>query len=329
MFRDQTILITGGTGSWGQELTKRLLVEQPKQIRIFSRNEYAQVNMHRKFGFHPALRFMIGDVRDLTAMEDACRGVDYVFHLAALKHVPVCEDQPDEALKTNVNGTDNVIRASIRQQVKKVIDVSTDKAVDPTNFYGMTKALGEKMMIKANDLSDTTRFVCIRGGNVLGTNGSVVPFFKHLIEQGSDLPLTSQDMTRFFLTLPDAINLLLQAAQTSVGGETYVMKMKACRITDLAQVLIDRLARTPVTTMLIGIRPGEKLHEVLISQHEAPSTYRYSDQYYVILPSHAPESTKKQYAHLSKANLKEYASNDELLVPEQIEAMLEEGGFLP
>jgi UDP-N-acetylglucosamine 4,6-dehydratase len=168
--------VTGGTGSWGQELVRKLLLEQPKEIRIFSRNEFTQVRMQRDFQFNPKLKFIIGDIRDLEALDEACRNVDYLFHLAALKHVPVCEEQPDEALKTNVKGTENVIRASIRNQVKKVIDVSTDKAVNPINFYGMTKALGEKLMIRANGLGTSTRFVCIRGGNVLGTNGSVVPF---------------------------------------------------------------------------------------------------------------------------------------------------------
>ncbi|NOV04267.1 polysaccharide biosynthesis protein [Paenibacillus planticolens] len=329
MFHNQTILITGGTGSWGQELTRSLLQEMPKEIRIFSRNEFSQVKMQRDFSFHPSLTFMIGDVRDQEAVEDACRNVDYVFHLAALKHVPICEAQPDEALKTNVKGTENVIRASIRNEVKKVIDVSTDKAVDPINFYGMTKALGEKLMVRANDLSSTTQFVCIRGGNVLGTNGSVVPFFKNRILQGEDLPLTHEDMTRFFLTLPEAIGLLLSAAKAAVGGETFVMKMNACRILDLAQVMMKQLSDQPLPVRDVGIRPGEKLHEVLISTHEIPFTYQYDEKYFVILPANAASSLYNFYSHLPKSTFTQYASNDSLMTSEEILEMLLKGGFLP
>lgn len=329
MFHNQTILITGGTGSWGQELTRSLLQEGPKEIRIFSRNEFSQVKMQRDFAFHPSLTFMIGDVRDQEAVEDACRNVDYVFHLAALKHVPICEAQPDEALKTNVKGTENVIRGSIRNGVKKVIDVSTDKAVDPINFYGMTKALGEKLMVRANDLSSTTQFVCIRGGNVLGTNGSVVPFFKNRILQGEDLPLTHKDMTRFFLTLPEAIELLLNAAKAAIGGETFVMKMNACLILDLAEVLMEQLSDQPLAVKDVGIRPGEKLHEVLISSHEIPYTYQYNEKYFVILPGNATPSLYEHYRHLPKSTFTQYASNDSLMTSEEILEMLLKGGFLP
>ncbi|MBB6635671.1 polysaccharide biosynthesis protein [Cohnella thailandensis] len=328
MFHDQTILITGGTGSWGQELTRKLLESKPKQIRIFSRNEFTQVQMQRVFPNHESLKFIIGDVRDELAVDAACRNVDYVFHLAALKHVPICESQPEEALKTNVQGTENVIRASIRHRVKKVIDVSTDKAVDPINFYGMTKAFGEKLVLRANDLSDTTRFVCIRGGNVLGTNGSVVPFFKSCVLRGDDLPITSKEMTRFFLTISEAIDLLLSAARVAIGGETFVMQMNACRIVDVANVLIKRLAKKEIKLKEVGIRPGEKLHEVLVSAHESPYTYRYSEQYFVILPSHASTELNDRYSHLPKTESVEYASNDKLMTDSEIEAMLEKGGFL-
>ncbi len=328
MFEGQTILVTGGTGSWGQELTKKLLQHNPKEIRIFSRNEYAQVMMQRQFGFHPALRFTIGDIRDAEALRDACVGVDTVFHLAALKHVPICEAQPDEALKTNVLGTSNVIRASIFNGVKKVVDVSTDKAVDPINFYGMTKALGEKLMIQANTLSEKTRFVCIRGGNVLGTNGSVIPYFIKQIQEGKTITLTSAAMTRFFLTIPEAIELLTKAAEEAVGGETFVMKMDACNIRDLASVLRSRMGKETLPIEEIGVRPGEKLHEVLVSRYEAPHTYCYGDQYYVILPDTASADLQQRYSSLQKAPFLEYKSNDTLLHETEIEQMLRKGGFL-
>jgi UDP-N-acetylglucosamine 4,6-dehydratase/5-epimerase len=328
MFQNQTILITGGTGSWGYELTRQLLKFKPKEIRIFSRNEFAQVNMQREFYNEPSLRFIIGDVRDFQSMVDACKNVDVVFHLAALKHVPICEAQPIEALKTNVNGTENIIRASIEQGVKKVIDVSSDKAVDPINFYGMSKAFGEKLMIQANEISETTRFVCIRGGNVLGTNGSVVPFFKKVILEGRNLTLTSQEMTRFFLTISQAIDLLLKAAQESIGGETFVMKMRACRIIDLAKVLIDTLATKKIDIESVGVRPGEKTHEVLVSAYESIYTRQYSDKYYVILPSHPSTTLYNHYTHLPKVTFQKYESNTSLMSLQEIKQLLKQGGFL-
>ncbi|CAM4435131.1 polysaccharide biosynthesis protein [Paenibacillus phoenicis] len=327
MFRDKTVLITGGTGSWGKRLTRRLLQEGPREIRIFSRNEYAQVLMQREFSGHASMRYLIGDVRDYAAVEAASKGVDYVFHLAALKHVPVCEFQPEEALKTNVLGTENIIQASIANKVIKVIDVSTDKAVDPTNTYGMTKAIGEKLMIRANDLSEHTRFTCIRGGNVLGTNGSVVPLFINQLRDGKDLTITAREMTRFFLTLSQAIDLLLKAATTAIGGETFVMKMKACRIIDIAEVLAEHYVGHHVPVQEIGIRPGEKLHEVLVSRYEAPYTLKYSDQYYVILPPSSKELIA-HYSSLPRELFSEYNSNASLLDKAEVAELLREGGFL-
>ncbi|MBD8137278.1 polysaccharide biosynthesis protein [Bacillus sp. CFBP 13597] len=327
MFKNKTILITGGTGSWGYELTRKLLQYYPKEIRIYSRNEFAQITMLEAFNYHPSLKFIIGDVRDYEAIKIACKNVDFIFHLAALKHVPVCESQPEEALKTNVDGTLNVINASIMAGVKKVIDVSTDKAVDPINFYGLTKALGEKLMIQANCLSETN-FVCIRGGNVLGTNGSVLPLFKRQIQEGRNVSLTSNDMTRFFLSVSDAVNLLLEAALEALGGETFVMKMNSCRIIDLAEVLIKNYPEKPIILEEIGIRPGEKLHEVLVSNHEAPHTYEFNDKYFVILPSHPSLSLQQYYANFPKVNFEKYDSNRGLMSPDEIRMMLEKGGFL-
>ncbi|MCS1350159.1 polysaccharide biosynthesis protein [Mechercharimyces sp. CAU 1602] len=328
MFKDKVILVTGGTGSWGQELTRHLLRENPREIRIFSRNESAQVMMKRTFD-HSRIQFRVGDVRDLEAVMEACRGVDVVFHLAALKHVPVCEMQPDEALKTNVTGTENIIKASIYHEVEKVVDVSTDKAVDPINFYGMSKAFGEKLLIRGNDLGSKTRFVCIRGGNVLGTSGSVVPLFKQCILSGKDLPITSKEMTRFFLTIQEAISLLLRAASVSVGGETFVMKMKTCRIIDLAHVLMKKLgARSATAIKEIGIRPGEKLHEVLVSSNEAPRTYRYSKQYFVILPYTYSSQLLERYSSLPKIDFKQYDSNANFMSHEEIGELLVKSGLL-
>ncbi len=327
MFENKTILITGATGSWGHELVRQLILLRPKEIRLFSRNEYAQVNMKRQFNSLTILKFLVGDVRDYLAVLNACENVDYVFHLAALKHVPVCEEQPLEAIKTNVTGTENVIRASIAQKVNKVVDVSSDKAVDPINFYGMTKAIGEKLVIQANQNQLKTKFVCIRGGNVLGTNGSVVPLFKNLLKENKDIPITSRAMTRFFLTINDAIKLLLTAAMESYGGETFVMKMKSCKMIDLAEVMIETLGKTS-TIIDIGIRSGEKLHETLISKYESKQTYELNNDYYVILPQTSPEILLNKYKAYPKVVFEIYESNENLMSKEQIKGLLEQGGFL-
>ncbi len=227
-----------------------------------------------------------------------------------------------------MQGTINVIQGSVKQRVKKVIDVSTDKAALPINFYGMTKSIGERLMIQANLAQPSTRFVCIRGGNVLGTNGSVVPYFKQLIQEGKEITLTSREMTRFFLTISSAIELLLKAAKESLGGETFVMKMPACRILDLAEVMIDALATQPVSIRETGIRPGEKLHEVLITPYESLHTYRYSDQYFVMLhggPNHPQFSS---YQSLEKVSFKQYQSNSDLMSKEEIGQMLHGEGFI-
>lgn len=328
MFQNTTILITGGTGSWGHELVKKLLSFQPEEIRIFSRNEFAQVKMKREFSDHPCLKFVIGDVRDFEAVNEAAKNVDYLFHLSALKHVPICEEQPLEALKTNVNGTENIIKASLNQKVKKVIDVSTDKAVEPINFYGLTKAIGEKLIIQADQLSNHTRFVCIRGGNVIGTNGSVIPFFKEQITAHHAVPLTSREMTRFFLTVSQAIDLLIYASEKAVGGEIFVMKMKACRIVDLIGVLEKHFAKKAIQINEVGIRPGEKIHEVLVSDAEARNAYKFDENYYVILPDNVSEKVKKRYEKLPMVAFTRYQSDDELMESNDIEQILKKADII-
>lgn len=326
MFDNARILITGGTGSWGQTLT-RLLLERydVKEIIIFSRGELQQVLMQRKFK-NAKIKYVIGDVRDYEAVRFATKNVDYIFHMAALKHVPICEDHPQEAIKTNITGTTNIVNAAIENRVKKVIDVSTDKAVEPVNLYGMTKSVGEKLIIQANDLSDYTKFVCIRGGNVMGSNGSVIPFFIEQIKAGGPITITDLEMTRFFLTLEEAINLLFKATEDSIGGETFVMNMPACYIRDIAEILTEVYGKVEICE--IGGRPGEKLDEMLISKHESMLSYCYDENYFVILPSNANNELKEKYKNLKKFPHQEFSSKTFIMNNNEIKEMLQKGKFI-
>lgn len=320
MFTNSTILITGGTGSWGNELVKQLLSMHPKKILIFSRNEDRQVVMRRTFP-DTRIQFCIGDIRDRDAVSTACSGVDYVFHLAALKHVPVCEDNPIEAFKTNVLGTYNVIEASIENNVKKVIYVSTDKAADPANTYGMTKALGEKLILHANQKNSKTNFLCIRGGNVLGSSGSVLPLFIKQLEEQNHIIITDKRMTRYFVTPQHAIKTLLQAAELGTGGEVFVMHMNACKIIDLAEVLIDYFQKKDVDIIEIGARNGEKMHEVLIAQNEEPLATVFNNDLILI----SPTNSSQEKAPLPTVLLD---TKQRLMTKKEIKELLTSGGFL-
>jgi UDP-N-acetylglucosamine 4,6-dehydratase len=301
MFKDKTVMITGGSGSWGNELTRQLLEEKafwigpdetrpeitaPAKIIIFSRGEIAQVAMQRKFN-DKRIEFVIGDVRDKEALRRVFqKPIDYVFHLAALKHVPICENEPIEAVHTNIEGISNVITAVIQSgNVKKFLLVSTDKAVDPVNVYGMTKGIAEKLVLKANCQTDNTEFLCVRAGNVIGTNGSLVPFLIDQIKTRNEITITDRRMTRYFMPIQEAISLLFFAAEEGRGGEIYVMNMPSFYITDLAELLIEEYGNSKTVMKEIGAREGEKLHETLISQHEVRRTYRINNNYHVIYPA--------------------------------------------
>lgn len=328
MFENKTILVTGATGSWGHELVRQLLEKNPREIRVLSRNESSQVAMQRQFS-DPRLIFIIGDIKEKDVLMEAALETDYIYHLAALKHVPVCEDQPLEAMKTNVLGTQNVIEAAIKNKVEKVIYISTDKAANPSNFYGLTKAMGERLIIHANMLKTETKFVCVRGGNVLGTNGSVIHVFKDQIEKANQIGITHMDMTRFFLTIEDAIKLLFKASHESLGGEIFVMKMPTCKIADLAQVLIEASGKKDVEMVELGIRPGEKLHEILFSEYESQNTIAYDENYYVILPTIDIPNLKSRYRNYPKVKLANYNSSENLMSLDEIKSMLVRGRFLP
>ncbi len=325
-FRDKRILITGGTGSWGNELTKQLLGKySPKEIIIYSRWELAQVLMWRRFSEHKNIKYMIGDVRDLARLTECMKNVDYVFHLAALKHVPVCEDYPEESVKTNVTGTDNVVKAAKVNHIKVVIDVSTDKACNPINVYGSCKSLWEKLMIQANDEHTDTKFVCIRAWNVMWTNGSIIPFFKEILKNTANpLPITDIGMTRYFMTLEEAIWLVFKATDNCFGGEIFVTKMPACRILDIANVLSNHYSKELKYTV-IWIRPGEKLHEELVSEYEAINTVE-DENFRIILPMNKKLDDK--YLNHPKMKEYKYTSNDTLMNEGEIENMLRDWWFL-
>jgi FlaA1/EpsC-like NDP-sugar epimerase len=327
LFVGKNIIIFGATGSWGHELTKQLLEFNPKEIIVFSRGELAQVNMQRKFKSNK-LKFIIGDVRDYSAVDNATRNVDYVFLLAALKHVPICENQPQEAIKTNINGTVNVINSAIKHKVKIVVDVSSDKACSPNNLYGMTKAVGEKLIIQANTLTEDTNLICVRGGNVLGSNGSVVPLFIDQIKRFNETTVTDGSMTRFFLTLPEAIKLLFQAVENSVGGEIYVMNMPAFFISDVAKVLIKHYGDSQTSIKEIGIREGEKMHEVLISEHESHRSYTFNKDYYVILPELSIDRNYEGLKANAKVTFSSFSSSNNVSDGVYLTELLDRGGFL-
>ena len=325
------VLITGGSGSWGTELVWQI-IDSPEigEIRIYSRGEHKQVEMKRRFyNQRNKLKFIIGDVRDEERLIIAMKGVNKVFHMAALKHVPVCEDNPWEAVQTNIMGTHNVIQAAIVNDVERVVFISTDKAADPLNLYGATKSCAEKLIINANNLTDKTVFVCLRAGNVLGTNGSVVPLFIEQIKKTNAITITHPEMTRFFLRLEDAIRLVLKAEREAVGGEITVVKMPACKIIDLAHVLINEYGDKKTKINTIGIRPGEKIHEVLVTRYEI-SRIIQKGEWFVILPMISVPRVDKHYRNMKRANIKsEYSSvNASQLTPTGIHKMLALGGFL-
>jgi FlaA1/EpsC-like NDP-sugar epimerase len=326
MFDGSRIFVSGATGSWGQTLITMLLNNHNvEEIVCFSRGELQQVLMKRKFN-NNKLKFVIGDIRDYAAVKMSTRNVDYIFHLAALKHVPVCEENVQETIKTNIEGTTNVVNAAIENRVRKVIDVSSDKAVEPINLYGMTKAVGEKIIVQANDLTDYTRFVCIRGGNVMGSSGSVIPFFIEQIKSGGPITLTDHKMTRFFLTLEEAIRLLFKASIDSIGGETFVMNMPACYIKDLAEVLMEVYGKVEIKET--GIRPGEKLDEMLISHHESKLSYCYDDNYFLTLPNNYNQALAVRYQDCKPFPHAEFSSKTTIMNKKEIKEMLKKGKFI-
>ena len=339
MFKNKTVLITGGTGSLGRTLVKRLMsngVDVPKKIIIFSRDEAKQHAMKLEWAnlktatdnifyhnYDQILSFRIGDVKDYNSLLEPVKEADIIIHAAALKQVPVCEYFPEESLKTNVMGDINLIRAlkETENRVETVIGISTDKACKPINTYGICKALQERLLINAN-LNSKIRFICVRYGNVLASRGSVIPLFKEQIQNGGPVTITTKEMTRFFLNLDNAVDIVFDALKNAKRGEIYVPIVPAAKITDLADLIIGKAKN--VAIKYTGIRPGEKIHEVLISEEELYNTYK-KGKYYVI-QSNLPEL---QTVKIDKPIIREpYSSGNTVMSKSQLKKMLQANGFI-
>ncbi|MDE6662651.1 MAG: UDP-N-acetylglucosamine 4,6-dehydratase (inverting) [Lachnospiraceae bacterium] len=326
MLTNKTILITGGTGSFGKCFTKHVLTHyEPKKIIIYSRDEFKQWLMANEFKeYEEKLRFFIGDVRDLERLKRACEGVDYIIHAAALKQVPVCEYNPNEAIKTNIHGAMNVIDAALDCGVHKVVALSTDKAVNPVNLYGGTKLVSDKLFVAANAYvgNKDINFSIVRYGNVAGSRGSIIPLFNSIIKSGGkELPITDFRMTRFWISLTQGVELVIKALAEAKGGETFISKIPSFKVTDLAKAML------PDCTMKeIGIRPGEKLHEIMVTPEDSMTTYEY-DKHFIVYPQMTWNN--RQQPDLSGTRVEEgfsYSSgnNTEWLSVEDIKKLLEE-----
>ncbi len=325
ILQGKSILVTGGTGSIGTEIVRRVLQYEPKVVRVFSNDEDAQFNLAQELRDYPNVRFLIGDVRDKERLARAVEGIDFIFHASALKHVPLCEYNPFEAVKTNVLGTQNVIEVAMEEEIEKLITLSTDKAVNPVNVMGATTLLDERLTISANYYKGVRKavFSCVRFGNVLESRGSVVPLFRKQIEQGGPVTITDPDMTRFVMSLAKAVELVLKAAEIAQGGEIFIFKMPALRIGDLAEVMIKELApqygHNPkdIKIEIISKRFGEKHDEELMTRYEAGNDYELEDMFVV-----TPQIPGGNLV-VKEAPVAEYSSKDlELLTKREITEML-------
>lgn len=298
-YSGKTVLVTGGTGSFGNFVVGRLLELGAREVRVLSRDEKKQYDMRVFYQQRPDLAFIIGDVRSTAQMDEAMSGAQIVFHAAALKQVPACEQHPMEAVRTNVLGANNLIEAALRHRVEAFVMISTDKAVKPVNVMGMTKALQERIVLKANlaRANQGTRFAAVRYGNVLRSRGSVIPHFRRQLKMKQNITITDERMTRFLLTLNDAIDLVMYAGEHAKGGDIFVRKAPAARVIDIAAVLCAEAGK-PLDYKVIGMLPGEKLAEILVSEEELLRVEEQGD-YYKVLPwwdKRMPHQLKREYS---------------------------------
>ena len=331
MFEGKKILITGGSGSLGKALTRKLLKEDVHSIRIFSRNEIKQIDMQNEFEDNPKLRFFIGDVRDRERLFRAMEGVNVVFHTAALKHVPVVEYNPFEAIQTNVIGSQNVIDASHHENIEYCVAIGTDKAVSPVNVYGATKLLMEKLFVSANNYVDTikysTKFLATRYGNVLGSSGSVVPKFIQQIKNNQKITVTDPKMTRFTITIDDALDFILNSVSESQGSETFIPKLKAYNIMDLKDAIISILGDSPFE--IINIRPGEKMNETLINKTEMDYTIENEKKFILLRPELFASEKLKYHNYTVPNEISEHSSDVvEKLTVNEIKNLILKAGIL-
>lgn len=337
LFRNKNVLITGGAGSVGRELAREILKHRPKVLRIFDIDETRQFEFQRELEEFDNVRFPLGDVRDRPRLCYAIADIDTIFHAAALKHVEACEYNPFEAVKTNVLGTQNVIDVAIEEEVSKVMFTSSDKAVNPTSVMGTTKLMCERLMTAANYYRGPRRiiFSSVRFGNVVGSSGSVTPLFKTQIQAGGPLTVTNPNMTRFIMPMSQALELLFKATKMAQGGEVFVFKMPAIKVSDLASAMIESLAPkcgyspSKIKTKVIGSKPGEKMYEELMTDDEAKRALETRDMFIVSPEMKELSSTKFRYPGAKPARARSYKSGDaKLLTKEGIKKMLREGRLL-
>ncbi|KUO39228.1 MAG: hypothetical protein AVW05_04540 [Hadesarchaea archaeon DG-33] len=346
-FKGKRILVTGGAGSIGSAITRKLLSYDVRVVRILDIDEARQFELEQELVPNPNVRFLIGDVRDKERIKRAMEDIDIVFHAAALKHVPSCEYNPFEAVKTNVFGTQNVIDSAINEEVEKFVTISTDKAVNPINVMGATKLLAERLTISANYYKGVrkTTFSCVRFGNVLGSSGSVLPVFAKQIRDGGPVTVTDPKITRFVMTIQRSVELVLNATQMARGGETFIFKMPAMRIGDLAEAMIRELAPeyghklSDIKTKIIGIRPGEKFHEELMTEEESVWARETEDMFIVQPPIELPDvALRKPGEILRKPLTEEYllakrrrliSKDASLLTKKETVSLLKDAGVLP
>jgi UDP-N-acetylglucosamine 4,6-dehydratase len=330
LFGSNRILITGGTGSFGKMIVKELVRRNVKEIIIFSRDEKKQYDMRFEFYDQPNLKFVIGDVRNKYSLRRVARNVDIIYHAAALKQVPSCEENVFQAVETNIIGAQNIVDIALEANVKKVIAISTDKAVEPVNVMGMSKAIQERIITNANNFRNgkDTIFACVRYGNVLGSRGSVVPVFKWLITQGRPLTLTDERMTRFILTLDEAIKLVMTATEIMVGGEIFIPEIPSHSIKELAEVFVEGDDVVNKEIRITGIRPGEKIHETLISPTESLRTLKHEDTY-IILPQIHIDAIEKNYPDYYNKDIFRYSSeNARMLSKQQLRELLRKDSWI-